>query len=106
MKINPLPALLTLTLFATGCSSMKATSERDKEFDFGQIKSYQWVDGPEEILDKSDTYINEDIQKALNTELVNRGLLQISDGAAADVGLPRGRLRPRRPGLRGVPRFP
>lgn len=85
MNIKLVPALLALTAFVTGCNSMKSTSERDKAFDFGQIQTYQWIDGPEEILDKADTYINEDLQKALNTELVNRGLRQVADSATADV---------------------
>jgi hypothetical protein len=85
MNIKPVPVLLSLTIFITACSSMKVTSERDKKFDFGQIQSYQWIDGPQEILDKADTYINEDIRQALNTELLNRGLRQLSDGADADV---------------------
>lgn len=85
MKINPVPALLALTVIMTGCNSMKATSERDKVFDFGQIKTYQWIDGPEEILNKADTYINENIQMALDAELVKRGLLQASDAADVQV---------------------
>jgi len=83
MNINPVPALLALTVLATGCNSMKATSEHDREFDFGKIQTYQWINGPEEILDDADTYINEDIQKALDTELANRGLRQTD--ASADV---------------------
>ena len=39
----------------------------------------------EEILNKADTYINEDIQTTLNSELVNRGLRQVADSATADV---------------------
>jgi len=85
MNINPVPAFLALTVFATSCTSMKATSEHDHEFDFGKIKTYQWIDGPEEILDDADTYINEDIQKALNAELTNRGLRQVPDAGTADV---------------------
>lgn len=85
MNIKLVPALLALTAFVTGCNSMKSTSERDIAFDFGQVQTYQWIDGPEEILDKADTYINEDLQKALNTELVNRGLRQVADSATADV---------------------
>lgn len=85
MKISPVPALLALTLLVSGCNSMKATSESDKEFDFGQIKTYRWIEGPEEILSEADTYINEDIQKALNTEMTNRGLQEVSDAADVQV---------------------
>ncbi|MEN7973837.1 MAG: DUF4136 domain-containing protein [Verrucomicrobiota bacterium] len=69
----------------SGCSSMKATSEHDKKFDFGRIETYQWIDGPEEILNEADTYITEDIQAALNIELGNQGLKQVPDTDKADV---------------------
>lgn len=85
MKINPVPAWLALAILMTSCSSMKVTSERDSVFDFGKIRTYQWIDGPEEILDEADTYINEDIQRALNDELANRGLRQVMNSEEADV---------------------
>ena len=85
MKFNTVLALAFATGILSGCSSMKATSEHDREFDFGKIQTYQWIDGPEEILDTADTYINGDIQKALDTELANRGLRQTSDENVADV---------------------
>jgi len=68
----------------SGCNSMKTTSEHDREFDFGRIQTYQWIDGPKEVLNEADTYINEDVRKALNTVLANRGLRQ-TDAADADV---------------------
>lgn len=85
MKTSPLFALLILIVLTTGCNSMKATSERDEAFDFSQIQTYQWIDGPEEILNKADTYIHEDIRQALNTELVSRGLREVSDAADVQV---------------------
>ena len=85
MNIKSVSVWLALTIFVAGCNSMKATSERDKEFDFGRIQTYRWIDGPEEIIGKADTYINEDIQKALNTELVNRGLRQTLEAADVQV---------------------
>lgn len=85
MKLQTALTLLLAIGILSGCSSMKATSEHDREFDFGKIKTYQWINGPEEILDTANTYINEDIQKALDTELANRGLRKTSDETAADV---------------------
>jgi len=85
MNIKSIFAALALIAFMTGCNSMKVTSEQDRSFDFGTIQTYQWIDGPAEILDDADTYINEDIQKALNTELANRGLRQTQDASAANV---------------------
>ena len=85
MNIKSIFAALALIAFMTGCNSMKVTSEQDRSFDFGTIQTYQWIDGPAEILDDADTYINEDIQKALNTELANRGLRQTQNASAANV---------------------
>jgi hypothetical protein len=64
---------------------MKVTCERDNDYDFSKLTAYQWIDGPAEVLDKEDTYINEDIQKALGAELANRGLRQVTDVEGADV---------------------
>ena len=64
---------------------MKVTIEQDEGYDFTTIKTYQWVDGPQEILDDSDTYININIQKSLNTQLVNRGFKQVQTATEADV---------------------
>ncbi len=85
MKLQTALTLILATGILAGCSSMRATSEYNREFDFGRIQTYQWIGGPEEILDTADTYINEDIQKALDTELANRGLRKTSDKTAADV---------------------
>lgn len=85
MKIKSIFALLTLCSVLAGCSTMKVTSERDDGYDFGLIVAYQWIDGPAEILDDADTYINEDIQTALNTELAKRNLREVTDAADAQV---------------------
>ena len=85
MKLNSILALLALSAFATGCSTMKVTSERDKDYDFSKLGTYQWINGPAEILDEEDTYINEDIQQALGAELAKRGLRQVTDVKEANV---------------------
>ena len=84
MKFKSLIGLCTLLLFA-GCNSMKVTTEQDYGYDLTTIKTYQWVPGPADILDDIDTYINDKIQKALNTQLMRRGLKQVADGETADV---------------------
>lgn len=85
MNIKTAFALLALTLFAVGCSTMKVTSERDKTYDFGTVKTFQWIDGPADVLDEEDTYINEDIQQALTTELGKLGMQEASDTTKADM---------------------
>ena len=82
MKFNSIFALLILSVLA-GCNSMKVTTEQTDTYHFESIKTYQWVEGPEEVLDDADTYIN--IQKALNTQLVKRGFKQVLDAADADI---------------------
>ncbi len=76
---------LVSIFFIAGCSTMKVTSEYDHHYSFNNIKTYQWIDGPSTILDKTDTYINEDIQKALSNELENYGIRQVSNTLEADV---------------------
>ncbi len=85
MNIKSAFALLVLTSLATGCSTMKVTSEHDKSYHFGTIQTYQWINGPTDILDEEDTYINEDIRKALNSELAKLGMQQVSDAPKADM---------------------
>jgi hypothetical protein len=85
MKPTSVLALLILSFLATGCSTMKVTSERDNDYDFSTLDTYQWINGPTEILNEEDTYINEDIKKALSTELTKRGLQQVMEVKGADV---------------------
>lgn len=85
MKIKSALSLFTALAFISGCNTMKVTSEHDQNHDFGKVKTYQWIAGPAKILDESDTYINEDIQQALNNELSVRGFRQVMDLADADV---------------------
>lgn len=85
MNIKSLPVLLIAALLAVGCGTMKVTTESTPGYAFGAIKTYQWIDGPAEILNEHDTYINNDIQKAIGAELQRRGLKEVADAAAADV---------------------
>ncbi len=74
MNIKTVLPLLAALAVLSGCGTTKTTSERDRDFDFSRVQTYQWIDGPAEILDEADTYINEDIRQALDTELARRGL--------------------------------
>lgn len=85
MNIKSAFTLLVLTSLAAGCSTMKVTSEHDKNHDFSQIKSFQWIAVPADILNEKDTYINEDIQQTLIAELEKLGMQQVSDASKADI---------------------
>lgn len=85
MNIKTALPLLAALAFMAGCGTMKTTSERDRGFDFGSIQTYQWIDGPAKILNEADTYINEDVQQALDAELTKRGLRPVAGDATADV---------------------
>lgn len=86
MNLNPVPALLLVPiLLATGCSSMKATSEHNRNFDFGKIKTYQWIEAPAGSPENADTYLDEDIRKALDNELAKRDLQQVPEAADVQV---------------------
>ena len=85
MNLKPALPLFAALAVLSGCGTMKTTSERNPDFDFAAIRTYQWIDGPAEILDEADTYINEDIQTALDTELARRNLRPVGTVAEADV---------------------
>ncbi len=85
MKIKPAFILLALTILSTACSTMKVTSEHDKNFDFSNIKTFQWIAGPADILNEKDTYINEDIQKALIAEFKKLGMQLTPEASKADI---------------------
>ena len=85
MNIQPILPALVLAALLTGCNTMKVTSEHDQSHDFSTIKTYRWIDGPAEILDGADTYINENIQAALDNELRKIGLRAVSNTATEDI---------------------
>ncbi|MCF7817164.1 MAG: DUF4136 domain-containing protein [Kiritimatiellales bacterium] len=85
MNIKSIAALLVLVFFAASCSTMKVTSESDKSYRFDTMHTYQWIDGPAEILNEEDTYTNEDIKKALIHELANHNMRQVGNATEADV---------------------
>lgn len=85
MNIKTTLSLLAALSLLSGCSTMKVTSKHDPDFDFGKIQTYQWIDGPADILGKADTVINEDVQQALDAELAQRGFQSLADSAEVDV---------------------
>jgi len=85
MKFAITLLLFTAVTALTGCTGMKVTAERDPSFDFSPVATFQWIDAPAEILNAEDTYLNEDIQKALNNELSGRGWKQVLNADNADL---------------------
>ncbi len=85
MNILNLFSTIILVALLAGCNTMKVTSEPDSSYDFSTIKTYQWIAGPSEILEGSDTYINKDIQLALSQEFEKKDLQSVSSATLADV---------------------
>lgn len=75
---------LVPTLF-TGCASIKVDSETHADYNFESVDSYEWVRAPKKILNEDDTYLNENVQIALNNELAGRGWTQTLETDSADV---------------------
>lgn len=69
----------------SGCSSMKVSSEHEADYAFSNIKTYQWIAGPADILDEDDTYTHESIEQALKNELSIKGWNQIEEEETSDV---------------------
>jgi len=80
----PLFLSAAITLLS-GCTGMKVSTNHDGSYDFGQIATYEWVDAPEEIQKQDDTYLNVDIQKALNNQLALKGWKQVLETTAASI---------------------
>lgn len=79
-------AMLIVTLIVlSGCARMKVTSSHDSSFDFSRISTYQWIAAPEELPDKSEYFIHQDLHRALNNELAARGWKQVLAASNATV---------------------
>jgi len=87
MNIKLLSTILASSLFLSGCTLMKTSFQKDAAYDFSNLKTYQWVDGPPQILEKSDTYIISDIRDALDRQLQAKQLQKVSKGEKADIHL-------------------
>lgn len=85
MNIKSVSAGLALVFLAAGCSTTKVTCDRNENYDFSHVKTYQWIDGPADILNEEDTYTNEDFRKSLNHELARRNLRELGGATKADM---------------------
>lgn len=85
MKSTPVFACIAALLLMSGCARMKVSCEVDPTYDFGRIRTYQWVDPSTEIIEQQDTYLSKDLQQALNSELSAREWKQVLEPGAATV---------------------
>jgi hypothetical protein len=85
MKSVSVPTCLAAVLLLTGCARMKVSCESEPTYNFAQIQTYQWIDPPQDILEQDDTYLNKDLQQALNNELAVRGWDQVLEAGGATI---------------------
>jgi len=87
MKFIAVPTLIAVAISLAGCARMKVSYESEPTYDFSQIRTYQWVMPSEKIVEQADTYLNQNLQQALNNELATRGWEQVlnADGATVQV---------------------
>ena len=85
MNIKTLSILALSALLLAGCAHMKVRSEPDTAYDFSAVKTYQWVPGPSAVLEKSNTYVIQDLQDALDTEFQKKGLHLVSTNQTPDI---------------------
>ena len=85
MKFTPVPACFAVFLIMSGCARMKVSCEVDPTYDFGQIRTYQWIEPSIDLLEQDDTYLNKNMQRALNNELSVRGWVQVLEAGDATV---------------------
>ena len=62
MKFTPVPACFAVFLIMSGCARMKVSCEVDPAYDFGQIRTYQWIEPSIDLLEQDDTYLNKNMQ--------------------------------------------
>jgi hypothetical protein len=77
--------LLTACAVLSGCTKLKVTAEQNAAFDYTTVATYQWTPAADPILQEDDTYLNENIQIALNNQLSGRGWNQVMEAAEADL---------------------
>jgi hypothetical protein len=85
MKLTPVPACIAVLLLMSGCARMKVSYEIEPAYDFGKIRTYQWIEPSREILEQDDTYLSKALQQALNNELSVRGWEQVLEAGGATV---------------------
>ncbi|MDF7801213.1 DUF4136 domain-containing protein [Pontiellaceae bacterium B1224] len=64
---------------------MKVTSEEVADFDYPAAATYEWIQAPVTVLEEDDTYLNENVQIALNNALSERGWKQVLETEQADI---------------------
>ena len=85
MKVTPVSACIAALLLLSGCARMKVSSEIEPDYDFSQVLTYAWVEPSPEILKQEGTYLNRNLQQALNNELSARGWKQVVEAGEATV---------------------
>jgi hypothetical protein len=85
MKLMPPLFLIAAFTLLCGCSSMKVTSEKVANFDFASVKTYEWVQAPEKILNEEDTYVNEQVLTAMNNQFAAREWQEVNESSQADI---------------------
>ena len=86
-KVSHLPILFFLALLLGSCSSIKVTSDYDKEVDFNNYKTlefYGWAEESDQILNRFD---RERIEEAFGNEFSSRGMTLAEDNADVVVSL-------------------
>ncbi len=85
MKFSVLSLLALTALLFSGCAKLKVQSDTLSNYDFSNVKTYEWVQAPDEVINEDDTYLSEKVQRALNNELAGRGWKQVLETAQADI---------------------
>ena len=85
MKFTPVPACIAALLLLSGCARMEVSCEIEPSYDFGRIRTYQWIEPSRDILEQDDTYLNTELHRALNNELSARGWNQVLEAGGATV---------------------
>lgn len=85
MKFTAGSACVAALLIISGCARTQVSCEIESAYDFGGIRTYQWIEASRDILEQENIYLNRDLQQALNNELSARGWRQVPEAGGATV---------------------
>ena len=84
--IQRMSFLPVFILFATSVHAQEVHYNYDRSVNFGSYKTYQWVDLPGPGGKVPDQLIDQDIKRAVDEQLTQKGLTRVESGGELQVG--------------------
>jgi hypothetical protein len=85
MNIKMVASLFLAFVFFTGCTALRVKTKQDHSYNFKQVKTYQWVDPSEHLLNSKEIYLTDDVKRIFTSGFEKMGLYAVKKGEKADV---------------------